>query len=194
MSDVREAFEALDKLDETLTYLAGKPEHLRRAEIATIKAALQSAQGEPVGYLTNQAVARLQSDERLNGEHLYAFKPDDISKFREVYLRTCAQTAEPVAYAVFEDSGNIRIWSANNDQVDDLRARFGGRLRPLYTASTVKESLTVAHPTQPRNEDIAADLEAWLSQVRHMEGLSAHDIVESAEDYITLLRSNGGDV
>lgn len=41
---------------------------------------------EPLGYLTNQAVARLQSDKRLNGEHLYAFKPDDMSKFQAVYL------------------------------------------------------------------------------------------------------------
>ena len=58
----------------------------------------------------------------------------------------------------------------------------------------VMRELTATHPTQPRNEEIAADFEAWLSQVRYMEGLSAHDIIESAEDYITLLRSNGGDV
>ncbi|QVW08757.1 hypothetical protein CBW1004CProp1_gp6 [Phage CBW1004C-Prop1] len=60
----------------------------------------------PIGYLTNQAVARLQSDKRLNGEHLYAFKPDDLSKFQAVYL-----------------------------------------------APTVKESLTVATPSVPENDN-----------------------------------------
>ena len=59
-------------------------------------AALSHAEGEavePIGYLTLQAVARLQGDDRLNGEHLYAFDPDDMSKFRGVYLHPAPQVA-----------------------------------------------------------------------------------------------------
>lgn len=52
-----------------------------------------------------------------------------------------------------------------------------------------------ATPSVPENEKlhkaIADDLELWLSQVRYMEGLSAHDIIESAEDYISILRTAG---
>ncbi|MEQ3723476.1 hypothetical protein [Alcanivorax sp.] len=144
MSEIREAFK------KWLAEQTGNQHAIDDYKTAALEfawrawqAALQSVEGaEPVGYLTNQAVARLQSDARLNGEHLYAFKPDDMSKFREVYLRPCTETTAPVAFAVFEDNGNIRIWGANGKQVDDLRSRFGKRLRPLYATPTVKDSLT----------------------------------------------------
>lgn len=41
---------------------------------------------------------------------------------------------EPVAYAVFADNGNIRIWSADPTQTETLRLEYGNQVQPLYTA------------------------------------------------------------
>lgn len=41
---------------------------------------------------------------------------------------------EPVAYAVFADSGNIRIWSSNPVQAETMRQKYGDQIQPLYTA------------------------------------------------------------
>lgn len=46
-----------------------------------------------------------------------------------------AVQGEPVAYAVFEDNGNIRIWCADPIQAETLRQQYGGALQPLYTAT-----------------------------------------------------------
>lgn len=110
---------------------------------------------EPLGYLTNQAVARLQSDKRLNGEHLYAFKPDDMSKFQAVYL-----------------------------------------------GPAVKESLTAAHPAQPRNgvqaealEEFANDMKGLAERNRNLKTAGGVLVAsQEAEAKAKRLRSNGGDV
>ena len=87
----REAFEKWAE-SEGLNTVWGHTGYLLADTAAAWKAwqvALSHAEGEavePIGYLTLQAVARLQGDDRLNGEHLYAFDPDDMSKFRGVYL------------------------------------------------------------------------------------------------------------
>lgn len=38
----------------------------------------------------------------------------------------------PVAYAVFADNGNIRIWCADPIQAETLRMEYGDELKPLY--------------------------------------------------------------
>ena len=68
----------------------------------------------PIGYLTNQAVARLQSDERLNGEHLYAFKPDDLSKFQAVYLAPTVKES----LTIEDFNGMCRIVEAVSQMTD----------------------------------------------------------------------------
>lgn len=121
-----------------------------------------------------------------NYERTFAFEA-----WRHLYPRITTPAAdggevEPVGYVSqrFIEAEFLVIGKISRTPGPERVGTDGQKLEvPVYT-----------HPAQPRNEDIAADLEAWLSQVRHMEGLSAHDIVESAEDYITLLRSNGGDV
>lgn len=44
------------------------------------------------------------------------------------------QRGEPVAYAVFAENGNIRIWCADPIQAEALRQEYGNRLQSLYTA------------------------------------------------------------
>lgn len=47
---------------------------------------------------------------------------------------TTNKQGEPVAYAVFADNGNIRIWSADPIQTETLIQEYGDRVRPLYAA------------------------------------------------------------
>ena len=68
----------------------------------------------PIGYLTNQAVARLQSDKRLNGEHLYAFKPDDLSKFQAV----CLAPTVNESLTIEDFNGMCRIVEAVSQMTD----------------------------------------------------------------------------
>src|SRR5690625_1945386 len=42
------------------------------------------------------------------------------------------QAAEPVAYAVFSDNGNIQIWCADPIQAETLRQEYGEALQPLF--------------------------------------------------------------
>ncbi len=70
----------------------------------------------PIGYLTNQAVARLQSDKRLNGEHLYAFKPDDLSKFQAV----CLAPTVNESLTIEDFNGMCRIVEAVSQMTDGL--------------------------------------------------------------------------
>ena len=65
---------------------------------------------------------------------------------------------KPVAYAVFTDDGNIRIWCADPIQAETLRQQYGGALQPLYTAT---------RPTQP-SPDVSALVEALEEMVAAM--------------------------
>lgn len=103
---------------------------------------------------------------------LYSEKQHLLSLLKE----RAADGGEPVGW-IWETYGQ-RNFTAGTHHKNVLEAD-GLTLIPVYP-----------HPAQPRNEEIAADLEAWLSQVRHMEGLSARDIVESAEIYIAQLRAS----
>lgn len=51
----------------------------------------------------------------------------------------------PVAYAVFADNGNIRIWSADPIQAGILRLEYGDQVRPLYTAPQPAEQQPRTH-------------------------------------------------
>lgn len=55
---------------------------------------------------------------------------------------------EPVAYAVFANNGNIRIWCADPAQVETLRQQYGEALQPLYAAPP-----TPTTPARSRNHE-----------------------------------------
>lgn len=89
-----------------------------------------------------------------------------------LYPHVQSQESEPVAWAVFVGNGNIRIWSA--DPTGALRAEFGESLVPLYTAPTIKDSLTVQAqipegwklvPTEP-TEDMIVSLYGHIYEER----------------------------
>ncbi|WP_285259210.1 hypothetical protein [Halopseudomonas bauzanensis] len=53
---------------------------------------------------------------------------------RMAILAAPAVQGEPVAYAVFADNGNIRIWCADPIQAKTLIQEYGDQVLPLYTA------------------------------------------------------------
>lgn len=62
---------------------------------------------------------------------------------------------KPVAYAIFAENGNIRMWSPTNEAVDALAAKEGLTVTPLYAApGTVY--LVCAQWDFEGNEDLAA--------------------------------------
>lgn len=71
---------------------------------------------------------------------------------------------EPVAYAVFAENGNIRIWKADPIQVETLRLEYGDQVRPLYTAPKLAEQ-------QP---DVSALVEA-LELIAESYDVGRHD-------------------
>ena len=75
---------------------------------------------------------------------------------------------EPVAYAVFSDNGNIRIWCTDPIQAQSLRQEYGDQLNALYTSPqpadpVVKESLTTEKHKCDGNHGgpRCADPECW---------------------------------
>lgn len=52
---------------------------------------------------------------------------------RMAILAAPSVQVEPVAYAVFAESGRIRIWCSGPIQADALRMAYGEALQPLYT-------------------------------------------------------------
>lgn len=107
-------------------------------------AALSHAEGEavePIGYLTLQAVARLQGDDRLNGEHLYAFDPDDMSKFRGVYLHPAPQVAVPEALTKYDGYVPPEDGSAGEYYVDGWNSCRDALLANSAPAQTVSASV-----------------------------------------------------
>jgi hypothetical protein len=62
----------------------------------------------------------------------------DMNEGRALYLwkagwQAALQSGEPVAYAVFADNGNIRIWCADPIQAEALKQQYGDSVVPLYT-------------------------------------------------------------
>lgn len=72
----------------------------------------------------------------LNSHH-----HDAISEavYKAMLAAAPAVQGEPVAYAVFADNGNIRIWSADPIQTETLRLEYGDQVRPLYAAQQPAE-------------------------------------------------------
>jgi hypothetical protein len=62
---------------------------------------------------------------------LSALKAQQVGQ--EPTVKDCL-TVQPVAYAVFAENGNIRIWCSDPIQAETLRQQYGDDLRPLYTA------------------------------------------------------------
>ena len=51
-------------------------------------------------------------------------------------LRQTTSVGQPVAFAVFADNGNIRIWSTNCETVRKLAEEEGVRVTPLYALAS----------------------------------------------------------
>ena len=104
--------------------------------------AAQPAQGQQVecqecerlrAMLTDwEADANLLEKERDEAlAELSALKAQQVGQ--EPTVKDCL-TVQPVAYAVFAENGNIRIWCSDPIQAETLRQQYGAELRPLYTA------------------------------------------------------------
>lgn len=57
-----------------------------------------------------------------------------VSLYKAMINAAPAVQGEPVAYAVFAENGNIRIWCADPIQTETLRQQYGEALQPLYAA------------------------------------------------------------
>lgn len=86
---------------------------------------------------------------------------------------------EPVAYAVFAENGNIRIWCADPAQGETLRLKYGDQVRPLYTAPQPVE----------RQPDVAQLVEALVACARASSSAEVGLIVDAA---IAAYRKGGG--
>lgn len=62
-----------------------------------------------------------------------------VSLYKAMIAAAPAVQGEPVAYAVFADNENIRIWCADPIQAETLRQEYGEALQPLYTAPPPNE-------------------------------------------------------
>lgn len=95
---------------------------------------------------------------------------------------------DPVAYAVFSESGNIQVWCADPTQTKTLRQKYGPELKPLY-----------ANP-QP-SASVSALVEA-LARCRHqasytigsVEALSGqlNRVRDIANEALATYRNHGG--
>ena len=72
MSDLREAFEALEQIDEAMTFFAGKPGHNRRQQIDAIKAALSANGGEVMVFGNGDYTIEVG---RYDGQHAVFIAP-----------------------------------------------------------------------------------------------------------------------
>lgn len=63
---------------------------------------------------------------------------------------------EPIAWAVFAENGNIRIWSPTNEAVEKMAAREGLAVTPLYTAPEWRDvgTLPKIDPDTCRSNDL----------------------------------------
>lgn len=53
---------------------------------------------------------------------------------------------KPVAYAIFAENGNIRMWSETSEPVEALAEKEGLTVTPLYIRKTVwDEAIDAAH-------------------------------------------------
>lgn len=106
-------------------------------------------------------MSKLMDDAVINMPYEIAMS-DDISR-RQFYYRAQAvlkerdealaklaamESQEPVAYAVFDSNGNIRIWCADPVQVDTLRQQYGEALQPLYAKPAPADSQQIAQFNQ----------------------------------------------
>lgn len=68
------------------------------------------------------------SDYREFWDAMLDAAPKAVEKVSEI-----CDMSSPVAYAVFEENGNIRIWCADPIQAETLRLEYGDRVEPLYS-------------------------------------------------------------
>jgi hypothetical protein len=80
---------------------------------------------------------------------------------------------EAVAYAVFADNGNIRIWCADPIQIETLKQKYGQYLTPLYT-----------HPQSPAVVD-GLDFDLIAAVLEDYCFLQTSGIVSAANRYST---------
>lgn len=76
-------------------------------------------------------------------------------------------TAAPVAYAVFAENGNIRIWSADPIQVETLRQEYGDQVQALYAVpqpaeQSFKSDIAETEKERRLERDIASTIEKMM--------------------------------
>lgn len=76
-----------------------------------------------------------------------------------------AQVVEPVAYAIFSETGNVRIWAAKQPHLKSMADSWGATLVSLYAA-----------PQEPAAPDVNAELLEALKYARRMVNASECDI------------------
>lgn len=106
---------------------------------------------------------------------LCALKTQQVGQ--EPTVKDCL-TVQPVAYAVFAENGNIRIWCADPIQAETLRQQYGAELRPLYTV-----------PQPAPAQDVAGLVEALIEAA---DALDRAEFFEQAEK--ARAAANGGGI
>lgn len=113
-------------------------------QINTIREALTAALSDDQPYIEacKQALTALSELEAMVGEQ------------------------EPVAYAIFAENGNIRLWSTESQHVKRIAQEKGLSLVPLYAAPVAQQ-----HKTVTNDEQASAYMDARLWEFIDMAGM-----------------------